>query len=244
MFDLFHRISSASKRVSVNEGFSVICVSNDYDKLNKYLVSSLSRQHSPHELFIIDNRNGRYSSAAPILNQTAQRSKYDYLMFVHQDVSLLSNSWLMEAQIKLSSLKKLGAVGVAGRTREGRAGAAVIHGDPPVCACDEGVLRTTVEVQTLDGCLLIVPKKVFEQVPFDESHQGWYLYVAGYCLDLRRKGFKSYAIPNLIYHESTGPANPALYEQAVRHLVTRHKSHVDIICTTVGIWETKQDKRT
>ena len=237
MSGLFRKIFPVKKGNFANPGFSIICAYNDYAKMEKYLIGSLKRQHSPYELLAIDNQKGLYASAASILNHTAQQARYDYLLFVHQDVVLLSDTWLMDVQGRLPSLKQLGAVGVAGKTDKGVAWASVIHGDPPAYAGPRD-LRHTVEVQTLDGCLIVVPRKIFARVPFDESHKGWYLYVAGYCLDLLRNGYKSYVVPDLIYHASAGPSSPIVFEEAARHLVRRHKSRVETIYTTVGEWKT------
>ncbi|MBN1547649.1 MAG: hypothetical protein JW902_13440 [Syntrophaceae bacterium] len=238
MFELLRKIFPLKRKRLLYQGFSIICACNDYDKLDRYLIPSLNRQKSPHELFVIDNSDGHYSSAASILNQTAKKAQYDYLMFVHQDVALLSETWLFDTQNRLNSLKNLGAAGVAGRGKRGRVKAAVLHGIPPRPAGREP-LQNNVKVQTLDGCLLIVPKHIFERLPFDEAHSGWYLYVAGYCLDLLRNGYQSYVIPELIYHESTGPADPCTYEGAIQYLIAKHGSRIDTIYTTVGKWKTK-----
>jgi hypothetical protein len=241
MSGLFRKIFPGEKGDSINTGVSIICACNDYEKLEKYLMASLRRQHSPYEMLIIDNQKGLYSSAAPILNRTAHQAQYDHILFVHQDVALLSDTWLIDVQNRLSSLRHPGVVGVAGKTDKGMLWASVIHGDPPCHAGPRDSCKP-VEVQTLDGCLLIVPRKIFERVPFDESHKGWYLYVAGYCLDLRRKGYKSYVFPDLIYHASTGPSSPSSYEEAVRHLVTRHKCSIETIYTTMGDWKTNLEE--
>ena len=126
-------------------------------------------------------------------------------MFVHQDVALESERWLRDAQEAIRRLKHCGAAGVAGSSRKG-VSASVSHGDPPRLGGRR--IRRPVEVQTLDGCLIIVPKAVFETVPFDPSHKGWYLYVADHCLDLARHGYRNYVLPFDVYHESTGPLRP------------------------------------
>jgi Glycosyltransferase like family len=240
MSELIQEISPIEKGNFTNIGFSIICAYNDYKKLEKYLIRSLSRQQATYELLTVENQKGLYSSATPILNQTAHRARYDFLLFVHQDVAFLSDTWLIDVQAKLSSLKNLGAIGVAGKTDKGLLWASVIHGDPPTNAGSRD-LQNVIEVQTLDGCLIIVPRIIFERIPFDESHPGWYLYIAGYCLDLLANGYKSYVVPDLVYHESTGLLSPISYEEAVRHLIRRHKSSVETIYTTVGEWKTNRE---
>jgi hypothetical protein len=219
------------------KGISVICAYNNREKLDQYLIRSLNRQDSPFELLAIDNTQGRYSSAAEILNETAKRARYDYLMFVHQDVALIEDSWLTDAQQSLSHLRSLGAAGVAGISNRGPA-ASVLHGNPPSLAVSKK-LRKPVPVQTLDGCLMIVPTEVFQKIAFYESAvSGWYLYVANYCLDLIRADYLIYVLPYPIYHESTGPSDPNSYERTRQSLIERHRDHIQVIYTTIGTWKT------
>jgi GT2 family glycosyltransferase len=218
-------------------GISVICAYNNREKLDKYLISSLSRQDAPFELLAIDNTQGRYPSAAAILNETARKARYDYLMFVHQDVALIADTWLTDAQTALGQLRNLGAAGVAGNGRRGGA-RRVLHGNPPFRAIRKKP-RKPVPVQTLDGCLMIVPREVFQKISFDEKAvNGWYLYAANYCLDLIRAGYLIYVLPYTIYHESTGPSDPNSYEGARQDLIERHRDHIKVIYTTMGTWET------
>ena len=67
---------------------SLICVSNNYDKLNTILKSSLSRQKDVnYELIIVDSNKYGFNSAAEALNFGGKQAKGDYLFFVHQDIS-------------------------------------------------------------------------------------------------------------------------------------------------------------
>ncbi len=219
------------------EGISVICAYNNREKLDRYLISSLNSQDSPFELLAIDNTLGRYPSAAEILNETARKARYGHLMFVHQDVMLLSDTWLTDAQRSLRHLRNPGAAGVAGISWRGLA-ASVLHGNPPFRAVLKK-LRKPVPVQTLDGCLMIVPTEVFQKIAFAESAvSGWYLYTANYCLDLIRAGYLIYVLPYPIYHESTGPSDQNVYEKARQNLIERHRDHIQVIYTTVGTWKT------
>jgi GT2 family glycosyltransferase len=219
------------------QGISVICAYNNREKLDKYLISSLNRQDGSFELLAIDNTQGRYPSAAAILNETAKKARYDYFMFVHQDVALIADTWLTDAQTALGQLRNLGAAGVAGNGRRGGV-RRVLHGNPPFRAIRKK-LRKPMPVQTLDGCLMIVPREVFQKIAFDEKAvNGWYLYTANYCLDLIRAGYRIYVLPRPIYHESTGPSDPNSYEGARQDLIERHRDHLQVIYTTMGTWKT------
>jgi hypothetical protein len=49
---------SGVKHFDYNEGFSVICVFNSREKLNRYILASLQGQSVPFEFIGIDNRTG------------------------------------------------------------------------------------------------------------------------------------------------------------------------------------------
>jgi hypothetical protein len=218
-------------------GFSIVCAWNNRETLDRFLLASLRNQTFPYELLLIDNRNGEFKNAARILNETARNAKFDRLIFIHQDVALNSPDWLSNVWKTLSRRGRFGAAGAAGRNSKGMF-ASVTHGHPPQSACPEQPKRP-VRVQTLDGCLMIVPKNIFLKQGFDEEIcNGWYLYIANYCLDLHRRRLKAYVLPHGIYHESMGPADPAVYESAKENLLKKHRNDFKTVYTTIGIWKT------
>jgi len=234
-FPSIGRLLGGGRRRSAE--FSVICAFNDPERLGKFLLPSLRRQGAPFELIAVDTRGGGQAGAAATLNEAAGGARGGYLMFVHQDVALGSDSWLADACRDLGRISRLGAAGVAGAWRGGSV-ASVSHGDPPRLACP-GQIRKPFRVQTLDGCLMIVPGEVFRRVRFDESTcGGWHLYVADYCLDLARLGYRVHVLPHPVYHESTGPKDPGVYEVARRRLLEKHRARESTIYTTVGVWRT------
>jgi hypothetical protein len=79
---------------------------------------------------------------------------------------------------------------------------------------------------------------LLERVGCEETCSGWYLYVADYCLTLKRHGCKVYVLPNEIYHKSTGPADREVYGETVSNMIRKHREHVPTIYTTVGEWPT------
>jgi len=217
---------------------TVICVYNDRKKLDRYLLKSLKEQKVLYELITVDNTGGQYSSAAEILNETAEKAKGDYLMFVHQDVELSSTTWLIDAEDTVSKLRRFGAAGVAGRSSQGRFNAMVWTGSPP-CFLDSEKLTMPMQVQTVDGALMITLAELFRQVRFDTKVcSGWYFYVAEYCLQLARYGRGVYVMPHEVYHESPGPSDPEVYADTVRKILEKHRNHVEVFHTTVDSWNT------
>lgn len=206
-------------------GFSVICVWNNREKLDRFLLASLHNQTFPCELLLIDNRNGEFKNAARILNETARKAKYSRLLFVHQDVALGSPDWFSKVWKNLNRLRRFGAAGAAGRNAKDMF-SNLKHSQPPQPASDRQI-KPPVHVQTLDGCLMIVQKDLFLQQSFDEKTcTGWYLYIAEYCLELARRKRKVYVLPQEIYHESIGPSDPEVYKETKTQLPAKHRDHL------------------
>ena len=178
---------------------SVVCVYNNERTLRNVLLKSLERQTVEFELITIDNRDGRFKSAAEALNYGGEKAKGDYIMFVHQDMWLGSNSWLEDVEDILRSIPDLGVAGMAGMSEEGR----TYHErrrwsieDFGELWQEIGLVKQPEEVQTLDECLLIVPRAVFDKLKFDEkTFDGWDCYGADYCLCVRHLGLKAFVIP-------------------------------------------------
>ncbi len=66
--------------------FSIVCVYNNVEILNQYLLESLKSQTILYELILLDNSCNKYKSAAEALNYGGERAKGRYIMFVHQDI--------------------------------------------------------------------------------------------------------------------------------------------------------------
>ena len=210
---------------------SVICIFNDRQMLEETLLNSLERQTTDYELLVIDNRDNHITSAGEGLNAAAAKAKGDYLMFTHQDVFLGSAEWLEEAEKYLDHLDRLGVAGCAGiddlGTRRGYIRDRYkLWGSP---------LRDPVKVQTLDECVLMVPRTVFARLRFDEtSFKGWHCYGADYCLSVGRLNLKAYVIPCFIHHNSPNLNMPGL-APIQKSLYSKHNRNFRKIYTTSGM---------
>lgn len=246
---------------------SIICVYNDEWILQNYLLKSLPAGRNDFELITFDNTHSRFRSAAQALNWCGRQAVGDYLMFVHQDVDLRSDSWLNSTEALLNSLPNLGIAGVAGgRNQEGvsfreRCTTRITHrqvrggiwNGPRYEPC--GIpIQDPEPVQTLDESLVIIPKSVFEVTQFDEATcSDWHLYAVDYCLSIAAQGFGVYVIPSCLYHRSIGFSDenplriiaslgvyPKAYYRTLERVVRKHKRHYKWIHTTCGSWSTTQ----
>lgn len=236
---------------------SVVCVYNNKAILEDNLLKSLENQTSRYELVLIDNTQGKFKSAAKALNRAGKRAEGDYIMFVHQDVDLCSNLWLENAENFLDSMPDLGVAGVAGMSDQGRKNEergrnTIEHGDDRRLWEWGNPIQKPERVQTVDECLIIIPKSVFDLFQFDEETcNNWHLYSVDYCLSCRKNGFHAYVIPLSIYHKSAGRfalsktevlksvgTFPKSYYQTLEKLIKKHKNEYKQIYTTCGDWST------
>ncbi|MDO5836487.1 MAG: glycosyltransferase [Methanobacterium sp.] len=186
--------------------FSIVCVYNDGEILRKYLKKSLNFQTVPYELILVDNTENEFASAAKALNHGASKATGEYLMFIHQDVDLKSETWIEDTLKKLKLMPDLGIAGVAGKS-EDRKGiiSNVKQGSPPKLAGINQITEST-RVQTLDECLLIIPKIVYQELKFDEDTcTGWHLYGVDYCLSVKKKGLSGLRSTHRTIPFITGP---------------------------------------
>jgi hypothetical protein len=232
----------------------VVCYNNE-QALGRILLPSLKNQTALFELIKLDNTGGRFNSAAEALNYGAKQANGKYIMFVHQDVDLCSVSWVEDAEKMLDSISDLGIAGVAGMCEIGRSnkerGRNIIkHGENhrqwewsnPICEPER--------VQTLDECLVIIPKSVLDCLKFDEKTcDGWHLYAVDYCLSCKRLGLDAFALPMFIYHRGNDPSTRTRqillrlgmlpgYFPILRKVLQKHRNHYGRIYTSCGDWHT------
>ncbi|MGA3198895.1 MAG: glycosyltransferase [Halobacteriota archaeon] len=243
---------------------SVICVYNDELIFQDYLLRSLAAQKSDFELVTIDNTKKQFKSAAEALNWGANQATAEYLMFVHQDVCLGSDSWFNGIEALLESLPHLGIAGVAG-VRErgptlkerfknilhqkpiGRFRNVVTHG--PQDKQWGAPIQQSEPVQTLDECLVIIPKSVFSTVQFDEATcSDWHLYAVDYCLSIKTHGFCVYVIPMHVHHGSQGVKKSLVqvlasfgtfspeYYRTLKRVLSKHRHQFKWVHTSCGSW--------
>jgi hypothetical protein len=239
--------------------FSIVCAYSNKDTFQRYLVSSLQKQEVKYEPVFIDNCEKQFPSASAALNYGGRQARSKYIMFVHQDVDFESATWLADAERILDGLPGLGVAGVAGISESGRnlreRGRNIIRHGPEKMAWEFGnAIEKPEIVQTLDCCVLIVPRTVFEKIQFDETVcNNWHLYGEDYCLATKSDGLNTYVLPLSIYHASRGAvrnaradivlslgALPPEYYATLKGLINKYRGKFRHIYTTNGEWNTFQ----
>jgi len=236
---------------------SVVCAYESTQILNGWLLKSLKAQTAGHEIITVDTAAHGFKSAAQALNFGGNQAKGKYIMFVHQDVDLVSASWLVDAEALLDTVPNLGIAGVVGSVEEGcsvseRMRNVIAHGD--YMEQIGNVINSPEPVQTLDELLLIIPREVFQRYPFDEDTcSDWHLYGTDYCLNMLTIGKGVYVIPLYVNHKSKGASTNKLlfifnfglkreYYQTLKKILNKHKKYFVWIYATPGYgkWKTTE----
>ena len=233
---------------------SVVVVYTDEDVLRSWTLASIYSQRISCELILLDNRDNKYRSAAMALNAGCGKATGDYIMCVHQDVRFESNDFFSHLISYMKNLEHVGIAGVAGMSRSGanfyaRCRNQVSHGYPEKSTWGNPI-NSPEEVQTLDECLIVIPRAVYNSHPFDEvTCDNWHLYAVDYCLTMIEHGFKVYALPLHIYHKFTGTSifkrvmiwdseQTSNYYHSLRKVLSKHREYFRTIHTTCGEWST------
>jgi GT2 family glycosyltransferase len=217
---------------------SIVCVYNNKEILENFLLKSLKNQSTEYELILMDNTEVKFKSAAEALNKGGKKAKGDYIMFVHQDVDLSSINWLKESESILDSIENLGIAGVAGRSKSKPwAITNIKDGIPPGIVSPE-TINEPISVQTLDECLVLIPNKLFKDIKFDEEVcDDWHLYTVDYSLSIQKIGYDVYVIPMFLYHRSKAYSLSERYYDTLKKVLAKHHKN-KVILTTVGDWLT------
>ncbi len=216
---------------------SIVCVYNNKEILDKFLLKSLKNQSVEFELILIDNTKTKFKSAAAALNKGGDKARGKYLMFVHQDIDLLSYEWLENCESILNSLKNFAIAGVAGRSMDVTETLTNISDGIPLKTAGTQIKIPT-KVMTLDECLVVIPKQIFKKIKFDEEVcDNWHLYTVDYSLVAKTNGYDVYVIPLTLYHRSSGFSFSDEYYITLKKLLKKHRKF-KVVITTMGDWFT------
>jgi hypothetical protein len=218
---------------------SIVCTCNNKTVLNNYLIKGLKNQTENYELIVVEDSKTDFKSAAQALNYGGKKAIGDYIIFAHQDVLMESITWLSDMLCLLGGISNLGAAGIAGKSSEiSDVVTNVKHGEDPHLAGKE--INEPIKVQTLDECLIIVPKDVFARRKFDETTcDGWHLYGVDYCLMMDEMSLDVYVLPISIIHKSSGDPFADEYYRILGKLFKKYKNNYKTIHTTVSDWNTR-----
>ncbi|MCK9150784.1 glycosyltransferase [Methanobacterium alcaliphilum] len=215
---------------------SLICVYNNKEYLDEILLKSLKKQDNFEFIPVDNNTHDTFTSASSALNHGSLKAKGKYLMFVHQDVEFLEEYSFKLLEEQLDNLNNLGMAGVAGKSGKSREVLTnILHGIPPAPA-GKHKINEPEKVETIDECLMIVPRELFEKIQFDEEVcSGWHLYGVDYCLTLKNLNYNNYVLPLTVHHHSNASSYNEEYFHTLKKLFKKH-SNESTIYTTMNNW--------
>jgi len=210
--------------------------------LNDCLLKNLEAQRGEHELIVVHNSAGKWNSAASALNWGARDAKGDLLMFVHQDFEFESSDWLLECERLCGETEGLGAAGVAGKGESREIISNISDRWPVPRRVSRSDIKTVTKVQTLDECLIVIPREVFARFQFDEKTcNSWHLYAVDMSLTLLENGLGVFVLPLPGYHRSNNQSlRSGSYFETMKAVLKKHKESFTVVHTTCGTWSLRR----
>lgn len=214
---------------------SLICCYNNLQQYND-LKKSLENQTVGHELIGIDNRDGKYRSAAAALNEGAKRAKGVILIFLHQDI-IFEKENSLENFINAIPGDTESIVGIFGAARGKR----------------KKITDNLYKAETLDECCVAMCRTVWKKLKFNEELcTGWHLYVVELCMRASNLGIISAYGFFDIKHLSSGTVDD-MYMKTFKELLViyKDKKWITTTCKVMptnlflfylyyGIWKIKK----
>lgn len=223
-----------------SSSFSVVCVYNDKKKLEKYLLRGLENQDFPYETLLIDNREGRFRSAAAAFNFCLRDIKSKYVVFSHQDIYLGRPDSFLQIEKALEGWGDHVVAGVAGKKVGSWTISNITHDDPPSFP-GKSRIKKAEKVQTFDECFFVVSKKLLDICPFDaDTCSGWHLYAVDYCLSVGNKAPVLVLPLEGVYHRGGNSFDISDYYKILRKVAQKHEMTIKKIYTTCGDWPTNE----
>lgn len=197
--------------------FSIICCISQPDVFNRCLLGSIyaAKQKYDVEIIPIFNLDNRYS-ASNALNIGADVARSDTLVFVHQDVRLLTNNWFELLDNNIRQMPKgwaiLGSAGINlrySRADIGKWGGALHHETVAVGSVwfsdettqrepDWNGIKELTQTHCVDECLMVVNRR--SGLRFDAMFDGFHFYAVDMCLQARSAAYPVYSTHLPIVH--------------------------------------------
>ena len=201
---------------------SIIILETNELQLDKCL-SHIKKQSMSDEIerIILNNRTGRFSSAAEGLNYGARIAKGDILIFMHQDFYIEDNDAILKYYTYL--IKNSNAIiGPAGVNKNGL----------PITDISETEARIrrgvrangkVMEVYSLDECMFAMSKCRWEMLGFDETTcNNWHCYAVDICYQNLIYGGINVLYPIDACHASTGNANTKEFRASIKKMLVKY----------------------
>ncbi|MHA7131820.1 glycosyltransferase [Algoriphagus namhaensis] len=203
---------------------SFVILSTNKTVLNSCLNSVKELCGIEHEFVIIDNSSSRLSIFEGY-NLGASLAKYEYLVFVHEDVVFRTSDFGSRLVTYFNNLLNCGVLGVAGSNYVPISPSdwwisdrrylffSYYQGDHFLCSSGNTAPR---QVFVLDGLFFAVRRSIWKEFKFDEDLKGFHGYDTDFCLKVCSKYFNYYISDILVSHRSEGKPNSLWLENHIK----------------------------
>lgn len=182
--------------------FSIIICSIHPPYLEQLRTNIADSIGQPYEILVWDNRHGK-KGLCEVYNMMAAKANFPYLCFIHEDILLPLNQWGNRLLGAFEQDESLGLIGISGSTYKSKtlSGTAtgmlaydrleILHQNAKneQVALFHNPAQTGLEYTvTMDGVFLIVRKKVWQEIPFNEGLlKGFHLYDLDFSFRVQQK---------------------------------------------------------
>lgn len=190
----------------------IICYTNH--QLIKRTISYLDMQdcRNNFEILALDNSMNKFDSAAKALNYGASIATGEILIFMHQDVLCENITDISQLINYCKGYNDLTLLGVAGYDSIDKVVCSNITETEKHIIRYQKIIKEPIEVETIDECVIVMRKKDFDKIKFDEEVcDDWHLYGVDLSYSVKSREGKVFCIPVPICHLSTGNTNISFY---------------------------------
>lgn len=194
----------------------IVCSKNFnlYNKVHKSIKETIGA--IVYEIIRIDNTVDNLP-ITKAYNIGIQKSKFEYLLFVHEDVLFHTVNWGQVLIDMFDSNSQFGLIGIAGAKYKSKSPSAFWHtkkellnfnliqhySHKPISHFKLGFENTIEKVVAIDGVLMAFRKST--KVQFNEEISGFHCYDLGISIDVLEKGYQIVVTDQiLIEHFSSG----------------------------------------
>lgn len=186
-----------------------------------------------YEIIWIDNSSNQYS-IFEAYNLGVEKSKGEYLCFMHEDILFHSPNWGEETIVNMFKNTSIGMIGVIGgyyiskystdwyssHITKGK----IIQGRSNIQPYQSKLFNVNnydygPYVAAIDGLWMCIPKRLFTEKKVhwdDKTYKGFHLYDFDMCMQINSQGYKIQIADNiLIEHKSAGNPNKTFYENCI-----------------------------
>ena len=209
---------------------SLICVYNNKEQLDKYLLKSYKKQNIECQLILIDNRNNKFACAVDAINDGIKKATTTNIIILHQDIYFEKEDVLIKLYERIDKSHNE-IIGVAGtKYEQRRVYTAITHGlKKEKAGLNVMNYGEEEEVFVLEECLFGFKKDILKKINFDnQTCDNWHFYAVDLCYQANLNNIKVICYGANIWHASSGSKTHSFYE-TLRKMQKKYKKNFNKI---------------